>query len=151
MTLISSRMTLFSKRVFPALWVGGLALFVATALTRTGARQVQPTFLIMPVLMAVLGWFLMKKLVFDLVDEVWDDGAELVVKNKGQVDRIPLSNIMNVSYMNLSNPPRVTLTLRNPGLLGKEVTFSPPARWAPFARSPIVDQLIERIDAARSR
>ena len=126
MTLISSRMTFVSKRVFPAVWFGFLALFVIAALAGSRGRDFQPAFLIMPVLMAVIGFVIMKKL-------------------------LPLSNIMNVSYMMLSNPPRVTLTLRNPGLLGKEITFSPPVRWIPFARSPIVDQLIERIDAARAR
>ena len=151
MTLISSRMTFYSKRVFPAVWFGFLALFILTAVAASGGRGFQPAFLIIPLFMAVLGYVLMKKLVFDLVDEVWDDGDELVVKNRGHVERIPLSNIMNVSSMMLSNPQRVTLTLRNPGLLGKEVSFSPPVRWVPFARSPIVDQLIERIDAARSR
>ena len=151
MTLISSRMTFFSKRVFPAVWFGFLALFVIAALAGSRGRDFQPAFLIMPVLMAVIGFVIMKKLLFDLVDEVWDDGTELVIKNRAVVERVPLSNIMNVSYMMLSNPPRVTLTLRNPGLLGKEVTFSPPVRWIPFARSPIVDQLIERIDAARAR
>ena len=151
MTLISSRMTFYSKRVFPVIWFGFLAVFILTAVAASGGRGFQPAFLIIPLFMAVFGFFLFKKLVFDLVDEVWDAGTELVIKNKGQIERIPLSNIMNVSYMNLSNPPRVTLTLRTPGLLGKEVTFSPPVRWIPFARSPIVDQLIERIDAARSR
>ncbi len=152
MTLISSRMTFFSKRVFPIVWFGFIAIFVVTAVAASGGRRgIEAPFVVFPLVMAAFGVFLMKKLVFDLADEVWDDGTELVVKNKGFVERIPLSNIMNVSYMNLSNPPRVTLTLRTPGLLGKEVTFSPPLRWIPFARSPIVDQLIERIDAARSR
>jgi hypothetical protein len=150
-TLISSRMTFVSKRVFPVAWFGFLGVFVVTSVTARPGHGPQTAFLIVPVAMAVFGFFLMKKLVFDLVDEVWDDGAELVVKNRGQIDRIPLSNIVNVSYTILTNPPRVTLTLRSPGLLGREITFSPPARLLPFSRSPIVDQLIERVDAARSR
>ncbi len=151
MTRISSRATFVSKRLFPVVWFGVLGLFVFAVLASSGRRAVSPVFLIFPLFMGAFGYFLMRKLVFDLVDEVWDDGNELVVKNRGQVDRIPLSNIMNVSYQILTNPPRVTLTLRRPGSFGKEVTFSPPVRWVPFARSPIVDDLIERIDAARSR
>jgi hypothetical protein len=144
-------MTFYSKRVFPVVWFGFLGMFVFAAISASGGRGFQAAFLIIPLVMAVFGYFLMKKLVFDLVDEVWDDGTELVVKNRGQVERIALSNITNVSYTAVSNPQRVTLTLRNPGPLGKEVTFSPPVRWVPFARSPIVDLLIERIDAARPR
>ena len=143
-------MTFFSKRVFPAIWFGFLGIFFFAAVATSRGRT-NPTVLLVAPLMAAFGYFLMKKLIFDLADEVWDDGTELVVKNKGQVDRIPLSNIMNVGYRTLTNPPRVTLTLRQPGLLGKEVAFTPPARWLHFGRSPIVDQLIERIDAARSR
>jgi hypothetical protein len=150
-TLISSRMTFFSKRVFPALWFGFLGLFVISSVTATRGRQIQPALLVIPIVMSIFGYFLMKKMVLDLVDEVWDDGTELVVKNKGQIERIPLTNIINVSYSFITNPPRVTLSLRNPGLLGKEITFSPPARLMPFSRSPIVNELIERIDAARPR
>src|SRR5690348_7444526 len=101
-TPISSRLTFFSKRVFPVVWFGFLAVFVLTAVAASGGRGFQPAFVVMPLVMAVIGFVVMKKLVFDLADEVWDDGTELVVKSKGQIDRIPLANIMNVSYMNLS-------------------------------------------------
>ena len=35
-------------------------------------------------------YFMMKKFVFDLVDEVWDDGDTLLVKNRGQDVRIAI-------------------------------------------------------------
>jgi hypothetical protein len=91
----------------------------------------------------------MKKLVFDLADEVLDDGDSLVVRFGSDQERIPVSQIINVSYSYMSNPVRVTLTLRTPGLFGKEIKFSPPQRFVPFAKSPIVADLIDRIDAAR--
>jgi hypothetical protein len=37
---------------------------------------------IAPVIM-IVGYFIMKKLVFDLVDEVWDDGGSLLIRNRG--------------------------------------------------------------------
>jgi hypothetical protein len=144
-------MTFVSKRVFPVVWFGFLAIFIASAVAAMRGQNFQAAFLLIPIAMALFGYFLMKKLVWDLVDEVWDDGAELVVKNKGQVERVPFGNIMNVSYTWMTNPARVTLRLRNPGVLGKEISFSPPARLIPFSRSPIVDDLIVRVDAARSR
>ena len=61
------------------------------------------------------------------------------------------TDIMNVSYTTFMNPPRVTLSLRNPSIFGSKVAFSPPARFLPFATSPIIDELIERVDAARLR
>ena len=103
----------------------------------------------MPAIMAVFGVFLMKKLVFDLVDEVWDDGDSLVVKNGGQEQRIALSDIKNVSYSPFVNPPRVTLSLRRPTVFGDQISFGAPIRFVPFSNSPIIDDLIDRSDRAR--
>jgi hypothetical protein len=109
----------------------------------------QVPFIIVPAVMILVGYVIMKKVVFDLVDEVWDDGAALVVRDKGREDRIALSNIMNISYSPLINPPRVTLTLRQPSNFGSEITFSAPVRFLPFAKSPLIEDLIRRVDAAR--
>jgi len=151
MSRISSRATFFYKRITPIFWFGFLALFIAVPLvvgSSTG-RYPPPPFFIVPVVMAVIGYFFMKKLIFDLVDEVWDAGDALVVKNKDQEDRVALSNIMNVSYSPFMNPPRVSLRLRRPCAFGTEVAFCAPLRFIPFAGNPIVDELIRRIDATR--
>src|SRR5262245_23923490 len=116
MRRISSKTTFLVKRVFPTIWFGFLAVLIAIGVvvsTRNSGTQFLP-FVILPGLMVAFGYFIMKKLVFDLVDEVWDDGSALIVKNKGQDDRIALSNIINVSYSPMINPPRVTLMLRQP-------------------------------------
>jgi hypothetical protein len=155
-TRISSRNTTFMKRVFPVFWFGFLALW--TVLAVTGGRQAAhaiplPVFII-PAVMAGFGYLLMRRLVFDLADEVYDEGSALRVRRGDAEERIPLSNIINVSYAGLTNPPRVTLTLRQAGLLGRQVTFSPVQRlFGPLLRTsnPIVDDLIERADAARRR
>jgi hypothetical protein len=152
MKKISSRSTFFSKKVFPVIWFGFLVFFIITALAGMAAKSegIAP-LLIMPVLMAVFGYGIMKKLVFDLADEVWDTGDALLVKNKNEEELIPLTNIINVSYSVMVNPPRVTLTLRRPCRFGKEVSFSPPVRFVPFSKSPIIADLIERIDAKRQQ
>lgn len=150
MQRISSRTTFISKRVFPVIWFGVLALVVIAPLLGKKPRGGLPlVFLIMPFIMAVFGYFIMKKLVFDLADEVFDDGDALVVRFGSEQERIPLSQIMNISYSHMTNPSRVTLTLRTPGRFGKEVTFSPPQTFLPFAKNPIVADLIERADQAR--
>jgi len=150
MRRISSRITFFNKRVFPVIWFGFVALaFLAPLLGRKNKGGPLAGFLFVPIIMAAFGYFIMKKLVFDLADEVFDDGNTLVVRFGSEEERIPLSEIMNISYTNMSNPSRVTLTLRTPGRFGKEVSFSPPQSFVPFAKSPIVADLIERADAAR--
>jgi hypothetical protein len=150
---ISSKATFIHKRVFPALWFGFLLIFLVVPIL-TGARANSPPslpFFIVPILMMVFGYFMMKKLVFDLVDEVWDDGDSLVVKNRGEEQRIALDDIKNVNYSPFMNPPRVVLSLRQPNVLGDQIAFCAPQRFIPFGRSPIIDELIDRIDAARQR
>jgi hypothetical protein len=93
----------------------------------------------------------MKRLVLDLVDEVWDAGSALVIKNGGQEVRVDLTEIINVSHTSFVNPPRVTLLVRRTTPVGSEISFIPPVTFSPFARNPVVDDLIRRVDAARWR
>jgi hypothetical protein len=39
--------------------------------------------------------------------------------------------------------------LRKTGVFGKRVSFCAPIRFMPFASSPVIDELIARVDAAR--
>jgi hypothetical protein len=150
---ISSRNTYFLKRVFPIIWFGILGLFVATAFF--SARNAPPPVVvfIVPMVLFAIGYFVMRRLVLDLADEVYDEGDALRVRFGGDEERIALANIINVSYAGLTNPQRITLTLRTPGRFGREVTFSPPrAFFGPlFRTNPLVNELIERVDAARRR
>jgi hypothetical protein len=152
MTKISSKYTFFYKKGFPLLWFGFLAVFVAISLTAEDLEK-DLMFLIVPGVMAVFGFFLMKKLVWDLVDEVYDGGEFLVVKNQGKEDRVLLSNVMNVNASTMTNPPRVTLRLVNPGKFGNEIAFSPAASFTlnPFAKNQVAEGLIVRVDQARTK
>jgi hypothetical protein len=151
MTRLSSKMTFFYKRVFPALFIVVL-LFVTLTPVVAGHGDASPIpFFVVPAVMAVIFYTVMKKLCFDLVDEVWDDGDALIVRNGTTQERIPLSGIKNVSYTHLINPPRVTLSLRQPGNLGSELSFCAPVQLMPFAKSQNILELIDRIDAARRR
>lgn len=152
MRLISSRLTFFLKRVFPTVWFGFLALCAVIPVAYMSARKdFRFEFLMLSAVAAggvMVSYVIMKKQFFDLVDEVWDAGTELVVKNGETEEHIPLAEIMNVSHAIFTNPERVTLSLRHPTLLGKEIAFIPPSQFLPFSRSPVVDDLIQRIDAA---
>jgi hypothetical protein len=80
MQRISSRSTFFIKRVFPLIWFGFLALIVIRPLlAKKTEGALSAEFLIVPIIMSVFGYFILKKLVFDLADEVLDDGDSLVV------------------------------------------------------------------------
>jgi hypothetical protein len=100
----------------------------------------------------VIGYAIMRKLVFDLADEVFDEGDALRVRFGSDEERIPLTDVINVGYTQFVNPPRITLTLRQPGRFGREVSFSPPRRFfSPFVRNTLATELIERVEAARRR
>src|ERR1043166_7321925 len=124
MRRISSRWTFFYKRIFPLVWFSFMGFAVLAAIySILAGKLVEPLpALLIPVGMLILGYFLFKKLVFDLVDEVWDVGGALIVKNAGREERIALSDVMNISYATIVNPPRVTLR----GTGGRVIAFCAP-------------------------
>lgn len=152
MKKISSGSTFVSKKVFPILWFGFLAVFLVVA-ALTEAAHASPAFFIGPAVMAVFGYFLMRKLVWDLVDEVYDCGDYLLVKNRGKAESVALSNIMNVNASTAMNPPRITLRLVKSGTFGEEIAFSPTAPFTlnPFAKNQVAEDLIVRVDQARPK
>lgn len=151
MQRLSSRTTFYQKRIFPFVFLGFLAVFIGIGVSASLAngKHAPIPFLLVPVGIAILFLVIMKKFVFDLVDEVWDAGDALIVRNRKQEERIPLSDIINLSYSPMMSPPRVTLWLRTPGLFGEKVSFCAPLSFIPFASSPRIDDLIRRIDVAR--
>ncbi len=148
---ISSKITFFYKRVFPFIWFGVLLLLMAFGLftMSRGDLASNVPFLIVPVLMAVFGYRIMKKLVFNLADEVLDAGDALVVRSGGQEERIALSDIKNVNYSPYMSPPQVTLSVRRPTVFGDTIMFCAPVSMLPLRSSPIIAELVDRIDAAR--
>ena len=107
--------------------------------------------LIVPVLMAIIGYRVMKKLLFNTVDEVFDIGDALLVRSGGREERIALADIKNVNYVPHMSPPQVTLSLRRPTVFGDTIVFWEPFRVRPLSSSPIIDDLVDRIDAARQK
>jgi hypothetical protein len=152
--LSSSTTTFFYKRIFPTVWFGIVAVLFFGGLLKLldGDAISNVPFLIVPAVMAVIGYQFMKKLMFNLVDEVLDAGDALIVRSGGREERIALADITNVNYFPYGSPPQVTLSLRRPSAFGDTIVFCGPARFMPLSSSPIVDsKLVDRIDAARGR
>jgi hypothetical protein len=110
-------------------------------------------FLFMPMVMAIIGYTVMRQFIWDLVDEVYDHGDYLVIRNRGDEARVNLTDVMNVNVSTNLNPPRITLRLVQPSKFGTEISFSPirPFLASPFKRSEIAESLIVRVDRARSK
>ena len=158
MRRLSSSSTYFYRRIFPVLWVGFLLVFLAFALwgrLHPGVFAGTPPdamFLLMPLLMAGMGYLIFRKLVFDLVDEVGLDGDWLVVKNRDEQCRIALADVMNVNATSMTNPRRVTVMLRTESRFGRSFSFVPAGPrgfLSAFRPDPIATELIERVDALR--
>ncbi|HEY3645017.1 MAG TPA: hypothetical protein VGM16_06725 [Gammaproteobacteria bacterium] len=152
---ISSSATGFYKRAFTPLWI---CLLILTLVILVSADQRAPgiplVVFLVPVLMMVLGYFLFRKLFAGLMDEVWDNGDELIVVNDGHAEHVPFIDIINVNYSGLTNPKRVTLSLRHAGRLGERIAFIPAISlfWPMnLTTAPLVEDLIKRADAARQK
>jgi hypothetical protein len=126
------------------IWFGLLAVFFLIGLLK---RDVP--FLVVLVLMVTISYPFIKKQVFNLVDEVFDVGDALLVRSNGREERIALGDIKNVNYSPYMSPPQVTLPLRRPTVFGDTIVFCAPARLIPLSSSPIIEKLIDRVDAAR--
>ena len=152
MKLISSRMTFVSKRVFPLVWFGILAT-IAFGMLADGLAMRNPSVLLGPAFMAVIGYLVIRTFALDLADTVYDFGDYLLIKRGGVEARVPLENIMNVSASIMMNPSRVTLRLIKPSTLGTHVAFSPTASpsFNPFSKNSIAEDLMERAYAARAK
>jgi hypothetical protein len=144
MRKISSSSTVFYKYVFPVIWFGGCGLILALATLPAVVQNQAPIFIVLPpIVMMVIGYILMRALIFDLVDEVFLNGDEIIIRNGGEVDQFAVTNILNVDSTVMTNPERITLTLKRPCAFGSEVTFSPTMRFWMFQRHPIARELIE--------
>jgi hypothetical protein len=156
MTRISSSWTFFYKRIFPVFGFGFLGVFVwavtVPAILKPGRPDVIPA-IFFPVFFGSVGYIVMKLFVWDLVDEVYDSGDFLLVRNKGREHRFALSDFGTVGYyMGMMNPPTVMLTLREPSSdLGKAVSFMPPYRLWPSSMHPVAKDLMVRIYEARQK
>lgn len=149
-----SNSTFFYKKVFPVYWFGFL-IFMLGIMTNTVLKNGQKLpliTLIIPIAMMAFGFVLMKVLIFDLADEVFDEGDHLLVKFGKREEKIYLSNIKHLNMTIMTNPKRITLTLREPCAFGTKVSFSPitPFSFNPVKPNPIAEELIERIDQSRA-
>ena len=150
---ISSGSNAFYKRMLPVIWYG---IVLVTVVVFWNMRRLDPRIpaliYLAPLFMAAVFHVLGKGLLKDLVDEVWDNGNELIVVNEGHVEHLPLSNIMNISYSGYTNPKRVTLSLRQPGRWGGSFSFIPPrstVHLLSLGTNEMVEELIRRVDRVR--
>src|SRR5262249_32644175 len=117
--------TFLYKRVFPISFFALLVVFFCAGLYRgmaTGGDYPPLPFFIAPIIVFFIGYVILRMMVFDMVDQVFDCGDTLLIRNGGKEDRVALADTVNVSYSAFVNPARVTLMLRKPSIFGTEIT-----------------------------
>lgn len=104
------------------------------------------------VLAVVSTTFIFKKFIWDLVDEVYDAGDHLVFEKGGIKQKVSFADIEDIGYVSYTSPRRITVTCRKAGSLGDKLVFMPPVFQSlnPAKTPPMVTDLIDRMDAARS-
>jgi hypothetical protein len=142
MRRISSRATLFQKRVLPIIWYAMPALLFWVAVVN---RSLVAAFI--AVGLAVVFSFLFRELVWSLADEVLDCDDHLLVKKGAVQERIELSNVAFVGTVFESE--LIRLILREPSALGPEILFIAQTRFLFFRSHPIIEELYLRAKAAR--
>jgi hypothetical protein len=144
----------FLRYIFPIMWFGGLIGIAIESFFIQHTYEKSIMFIVIPIAMIFLGYFTHKKLIWDLVENVYDCDDHLIIKNRGTTEKILLTNIKNISASTGTNPPQVTLKFVKKNSLGNEITFSPKRPMLiinPFAKNEIVEDLIDRVDRARRK
>lgn len=138
--------TKFEKRTFPTIWFGFLTIVVVIIMFGESSKLE----VLFPIIMMVAGYLLFKYIAWDLCDEVFDHGDYLLFRKGDNEQKVWLKDIMNISYAHLSSPERIVIYTKSSGTIGNELAFRLPNRLNFFAKSPIVRELVERVDNARN-
>jgi len=151
MRKISANRIFIEKWLYPAFWFGYLFFLAYNFISDPEGVQTPLSYVILAVL-AVAGYFFFKRMVWQLADSVTDFGDYLVVRRGALEETVYLSSIVNISSSEWSAPAFITLNLRAPGSFGSKVEFIPVKNSLnPFAGSAVYEELIVRIDKARTQ
>lgn len=149
MTLLSSTLTRFYKRTFPALFFG-LAIFVPAVFAIVqllSGRSLSFPLLAGPLAFGGLGFFILRYLVRDFADEVYESGETLVVHRDGRVTEIPIAQIESALYSAAHPSTHVKLRLRAPSVeLGRSFSFIAPPGQSRFEPEERVAALLRKVE-----
>jgi hypothetical protein len=146
-TMLSSRMTFFSKIVMPTVWVCVFGAVTAAVWMIDGTpAQMRLLFLLAFVVGAVSFWLFCVPL-----KQVRVDGGNLYVSNFRQEIAVPLAAIARVSENRWVNIHPVTIYLRTETAFGSKIMFMPKQRLAfTWTSHPVVNEIRQMAAAAAS-
>ena len=150
MRQISSKSTWRYKTVYPAVSFGFLALWTAGLIAAVLAGSVPGGLLVVPPVLAVFYYLMLRWLVFPLMDEVWIDGDDLIVRNRGEEERFAITNIVDVEGSYMMSPEHIGIILEPPSRFGRWIRFAVPLRLFMFGTHPIAQELARALTLLRA-
>lgn len=154
MKRLSSDMTFYYKKGFPAICLGIVALVMIDSAKEVMTGTGKTSTLFWPCVVGLMGYGFFRAFAFDLADDVLDDGQHLLVRQGARSERIALTDIAEVTESAFFRQPRrLTLRLVKSRTLGREVTFVPAGDFSllPLSHSAIFVDLSQRVAAARAQ
>lgn len=145
MTRLNSRLTYINKYLFPTVWFGFLLFFFFQAPVAAKNETQKIIFMVAPFPMALFGYYLMRKMLFGLVNEVYRSGDYILCKNGDKRIKVSLSEIQSAIYYTQTQPQKCVLRLNKDTVLGREIEFIPKIGWRPFSFNQDVDLLIDQV------
>ena len=149
MRRISSSMSYHFKRTLPILMFGTFSAALVAALLQ---RPIPVETVGLLVVVIVVGVIVTYRFMRDVLDEVYDDGDRLLVRNGGVEDTVLLRDVIGVDAKRLRTLVRLTLTLAVPGKFGDKVVFLIRDTFLdgmPYGPPALIKQLQDRIAALK--
>jgi uncharacterized membrane protein YeaQ/YmgE (transglycosylase-associated protein family) len=142
MKKLTSAATFFGKKVFPIIFGGVAGLFALLISSQVNAI---PIFLVIPIglVTGFIATMFTRHLHSGYMDEVFDAGDRLVIRNRGIEESIDLRDIRVVDST-IMRPAGVWLHLRRNSVFGRSIKFLP-ATSSLFEFSKLAKSLNTRI------
>lgn len=125
MQQLSSPSTYPVKWLVPTVYFGAVVLVFVYFLQRVSAHWASLAVLVAPAFFGIVGYRMMRKYNFRLMDEVWLDELEIVILNGGLEERIPINSLRHAEISSGGYGRHVTLFLKSPSAFGDEIKFLP--------------------------
>jgi hypothetical protein len=138
--VLSSRLTLFYKFVFPPLFIAFLAIVGLGIGTPYGWVAVPMIMLFLLVWYVLCGRLL----------SVQTDHAMLYVSNYWREIQVPLSEVSKITEDILTNIHPVTIHLSRPTEFGVRIRFMPKTKFLFFSSHPVVAELKQLVAQAKA-
>lgn len=149
---LSTKASSSYKKLFPILFFSCAAiLYIWFVSAMLYDQEFDWLILCTPLILAVIGYFMMKDGMIGLVDEVIDCGEYLLIKQEGNETQVYLSDIVQFEYAYATNPPMVSMTYQKYQKNGKTIRFSPALQGDLSRPDPEIQRLIQRIEAAKKQ